>query len=466
MKTQSNNQMNKEDYFAKYSDVPEIIEPTVIMEEANSTILIFEGEYILKKDGIVIKITGKINFDWFPSQGVHFSGKPIIEFAEFDKMTNDREPFYVFVNGLEFGQGRIPEFTFRGNEILSIKGVMDKEAVLGDKTISVSKIHFSIPNLIGFAGEEVKKIESGTIKISTNRLQFEDDKYIIKLDKCLDYDKRKEALEKKGGYLVLYAGELISKKGSISYSETNDLLCCLDAFLTFLNGRKTSTLFIQGIFEDTEIWRNYTNFFIDTYKIVKTWPKRNVTLDFNDLWNKFSKIWKNCDDRGFLKSSIHWYAEANGNSGFTEGSIIMAQTALELIYNWWIIEQKKMILGKDAENINAANKIRLLLSQLNVNYNSPTEFKYLNNFISTTDNILDAPEAIVYIRNAIVHSQEEKRKKLSSIDDLAIKEALQLYLWYIEISLLRILDYNNQYSNRCINEYKLEEYVPWNLMKK
>ncbi|MGB4568690.1 MAG: hypothetical protein WBH96_06955, partial [Dysgonamonadaceae bacterium] len=46
-----------------------------------------------------------------------------------------------------------------------------------------------------------------------------------------------------------------------------------------------------------------------------------------------------------------WYVEANSNAGFSEGSIILAQTALELIYNWWIVENKKIILGKDSENI-------------------------------------------------------------------------------------------------------------------
>jgi hypothetical protein len=142
----------------------------------------------------------------------------------------------------------------------------------------------------------------------------------------------------------------------------------------------------------------------------------------------------------------------------------MAQTALELLYNWFIIENKKLIIGKDSENINASNKIRLLLSQLNINYLVPPKFSHLQQFIDDNIQIIDAPDAVVQIRNAIVHSQEEKRKKLSEIHYLAKHQALQLCIWYVEMSLLAILSYNGKYSNRCsIESYSSNtvEDVPW-----
>ena len=152
------------------------------------------------------------------------------------------------------------------------------------------------------------------------------------------------------------------------------------------------------------------------------------------------------------------------SAGFSEGSIIMAQTALELLYNWWIIENKKIIIGKDSENINASNKIRLLLSQLNINHTVPIAFSNLQAFIDSEKQIIDAPDATVQIRNAIVHSQEEKRKKLSSIHYKAKYEALQLCLWYIEMTLLKILEYDDKYYNRTSSEFiksKAIEFVPW-----
>jgi len=213
--------------------------------------------------------------------------------------------------------------------------------------------------------------------------------------------------------------------------------------------------------ENQCVWSDFSDYYVDSYKYVRSWPKQNSKHDFDQLWCNFNKLWKHEDNKDFLTSLIHWYVEANGNSVFSEGSIIMAQTALELVYNWWIIEQKRMIIGKDTENINASNKIRLLLSQLNLSQEMPDRIPNLIDFMNKTENIPDIPEAIVYIRNAIVHSQVEKRKKLSAIHGLAIFEALQVYLWYIELSLLRILDYKGEYSNRCTNIYKKKEFVPW-----
>lgn len=47
---------------------------------------------------------------------------------------------------------------------------------------------------------------------------------------------------------------------------------------------------------------------------------------------------------------------------------------------------------------------------------------------------------------------------------MAIYEAVQLSLWYIELSLLYILKFDTKYSNRCsvelVSSYKLE-LPPW-----
>lgn len=461
--------MTKDELLEMHNDLPEINSISVDMPEANSSIKIFEGEYILKNEQNEIKLTGSIYFDWFPNSGAHFYGKPHVDTVDLFKITNGLNTYSIIIDGLEFGKGFITNTPFGSlNNDFNIKGTLSQQVVLGDRTIKVSKVYFSIPNLREFHGLPVKSITEKNISISMNRLRFEDDDFVITIDKSNDYKSRKKSLEEQGDYIILYAGELTCKKGSLSHSDFKEIFHCLDTFLTFLNGRRTSALFIKGIHDGKIIWSDFTDYFVDTDKAVQSWPQRHSIIGLNELWKKFKSIWQDNDDKGFLTSLIHWYVEANGHSGFSEGSIIMAQTALELIYNWWIIEQKKMILGKDSENISASNKIRLLLSQLNINYEIPPGFTHLQNFLDTTDNVADAPEAAVYIRNAIVHSQEEKRKKLSQIHYRAKYEALQLYIWYIEMALLRILDYNGQYYNRCSIEMysrQTEEFVPWTKKK-
>lgn len=457
--------MTKDELLEMHKDTPEINPISVDMRQANLPINIYEGEFILKNGKHEIKIDGNITFDWFPNSGAHFSGKPILDTKELFKITNGLDDFRVIIDGLEFGDAFITNTNFGSfNNDAHLRGTLSNQVVLGDKSIAVNKILFSIPNLREFHGIPVKTISDKTFSTSMSRLRFEDDNYIITIDKANDYKDRKNSLEEKGGYIVLYAGELTCKKDSLTHENTREIFHCLDTFLSFLNGRRTSALFIQGIHDDDIIWCDYTDYFVDPYKFVQSWPPSYSIVGLNDLWNNFISIWHDPDDKNFLTSLIHWYVEANGHAGFSEGSIILAQTALELVYNWWIIEQKGMLLGKDSENISASNKIRLLLSQANIDFKAPIGFTNLQAFIDSTNNVSDAPEAIVYIRNAIVHSQVEKRKKLSQIHSKVKYEALQLFIWYIEMTLLRILKFDAIYFNRCSKEVyasKAEMNVPW-----
>lgn len=93
----------------------------------------------------------------------------------------------------------------------------------------------------------------------------------------------------------------------------------------------------------------------------------------------------------------------------------------------------------------------------------PNSYTSLQGYIDKYK-IEDVPEAIVLIRNSIVHSQEDKRKKLSEICHHTKYEALQIFLWYIELAMLCILGYNDKYVNRCSSAkyaFEAEELVPW-----
>ncbi len=454
--------MTSKELIEKRAYISDIVE----MPEANSLIVIHEGTFLIKTEDCNIELNGKITYEWFPTPGIRFYAKSMNKNAELSNIELNNSDFVVIVNGFELGKGIITRFksveTVDSSEC-TIYGIISGCAIIGDKSASIEKIRFTIPNLRYFLGLVVKPIPQKEYFYSC-RLEFEDDDYQIIIDKCLDFENRKKKLDENGGFITLYNGELNIKKGKIDYSSAQDLLHCFNTFITFINGRRTSALFIQGITENVVKWTDYSSYKIDTYKWVRTWTVSTSVKAFNELWKRFRSIWKRSpDDKSFLVSSIHWYVEANNNAAYSEGSIILAQTALELIYNWWIVENKKMMLGKDSDNISVANKIRLILSQLNLPGSIPSTLTELQKF-KKSRNAIDAPDAIVEIRNAIVHSRESNRRKLSEIDADAIGEALQVYIWYIELSLLCILEYDDGYFNRCsgeLYEAKGIQKMPW-----
>lgn len=438
-------------------ETPIILDLLFETNQPNQKIHIYQGQFHLEEGINKFLCDGEIFFEWLPNLGSRFSGKISTKHPIPDAI------FDLIIKNNKFGQVYFTKKKISSkSDFIEVQGVSVSRCSLGDKSIAVEKIRFDIPNFKEFFGFVVKKGN----QTSRNRIHFENEVFSITIDKNINFNDKFEKLNEKGGYISLYSGELEIKKGSITYDKATQILRSFGTFLSFINGRRIAPIFYSGIFQEEIIWTDFSNYDIPIYKYVSSWSSKFSINGFKELFNNFLKIWKDEDDKNFLISAIHWYNEANSNSGYAEGSIIMAQTALELIYNWLLIEKGNLLLGRDSESISASNKIRLLLSHIGMNKNSPVKFQELQNYIDNNTEIPDAPEAIVQIRNAIIHSQLEKRKKLSQLSSDTIHQALQLSLSYIELSILYILDYNGEYSDRCSGEeyaFDRDKKVPWNL---
>jgi hypothetical protein len=144
--------------------------------------------------------------------------------------------------------------------------------------------------------------------------------------------------------LILANGEL-TRKGNeqIQYNDAKEILHAFSMYLSFLNGRRCSPLFRQGVHDNTVLWTDFNGGYQNSqYKYVQTWPLENSVDGLSEAWANFLKIWNaKKGDKDFLISAVHWYVEANGHAGLVDGSNIMIQTAIELIYNWHLIERKR-----------------------------------------------------------------------------------------------------------------------------
>jgi len=74
------------------------------------------------------------------------------------------------------------------------------------------------------------------------------------------------------------------------------------------------------------------------------------------------------------------------------------------------------------------------------------------------------PQALAWLRNAIIHANSKNRKKRRNLND-ALQHASTIYLWYLELIILRFLDYRGEYSNRITTQpnpsFSFVEPVPW-----
>ena len=94
---------------------------------------------------------------------------------------------------------------------------------------------------------------------------------------------------------------------------------------------------------------------------------------------------------------------------------------------------------------------------MNISLEIATELKHLE-IESKQKKWIDAPHALVEIRNSLVHPDH---KQSGGFDIHTYSEAHTLTLWYIEVSILAICKFNNLYSNRVKNG--LVEEVPYKI---
>ncbi|HEU5292485.1 MAG TPA: hypothetical protein VFU05_17680 [Cyclobacteriaceae bacterium] len=444
----------------KLKDIPDRIPFGIQMTKVNQTLPIYQGKFQLMQEENAIEINGNLFFEWFPSPCARFNGELTNRTADLSSL-HRADKFELIIDGLSVGECFLTNTSI--SSTVSLEGKLTT-CVTGDKSINVSSINFAVPNLRYFMGASVKVQKEQKVKLENSRVALENEEYLIQLDKAENYEEIKRSLDSQGGYILLYSGSIVSKKGTMSFADVRDIVHQLHFFLSFLNGRKSSPLFLQASFDHEVKWSDFTPYIVDQYKSVVSWPIRNSIEGLDKLWLNWRTLYKDEAARDVLKSAIHWYLEANSNVGYVEGSIILTQTGLELMYNWLIVEKKKIILGADSENLSAANKIRLILNQLRLNPIVPSTLKNLTAFVALNKDIADGPDCFVQIRNAIVHSQQEKRKKLGKISLNVRYEALQLGLWYLELCILYEMGFDGKYANRTtLQEWagQGEQKVPW-----
>lgn len=433
-----------------FSDVPIRNFQYLAMKTPNELIEIFTGVFSIRIAENTYNCDGRLYYKWFPYCRIAFEGN-IQENANLFFLAVSANNVELYINDFFIGKGTV--LTTQSSSSY-ITGSSDKISI-GDSSVPVNEVYFPIVNLREYHGTSIREAnQNGAYK---GRLSFEDHEFEITLDKPPLSKEMIASVTASGGFLDTYMGRITKIKGAMTSESISTVLKCLNELLFFFNGFRCGILFLFGVHNGEVVWKEYQKTAANSYKFVQSWSDVWFLGNINTIWTKMRELWNNADSRDVLNTSIYWYNQVNYNSAGLEGSIILAQTALELLYNWVIVERRKMIVGSDALNLNASNKIRLLLSTINVSSEIPLKFIELKKLSS-----IDAPEAFVYIRNALVHGNEEKRKKLQEIPVRALLEALNLATWYIELCILNILGYSGKYNNRTSTVRQAEgELVPW-----
>lgn len=242
-----------------------------------------------------------------------------------------------------------------------------------------------------------------------------------------------------GGYKIFLENARHANKGdntSVRYvsticqlSRTDESPCSLEdalkvildfsLFISFAFGKRFAPFFIEGVDRSGSIYL-YHQVRTDCGQIgVDRWAPDHKEKDLSALWPLFwERLHLSDDERDVLNTSIHWYLEANMNSGMLEGAYILGMTGLELMYN--------VLVGKKNS---IENKIRALVDL--VKLKAP---------ILASD--------IAEMRNCLVHYGAENRNQYSllSLEDKRLRMDTVLHI--LELSILYWLGYCGHFRDR------------------
>lgn len=301
---------------------------------------------------------------------------------------------------------------------------------------------------------------------------MEDDAWRITIDKAQYASSYKyfEYLKTSGGYAFTHVGRIERVDGSnFSSLEIGDLMEGLFRFLSFVRGLWVAPSLCVGFdSHQNRTWELWQSLNIERWVGVSSWVDQTIPEGLNLLFPSFMKRWNKEVWRGPIEQAVHWYVECNMCSGGIQGSIILGQAAFELLA-WTILVDDKRTINSEtmSRSLPANDKLRLLLTFCEIPLEVPKSLTALVKYadsIKSKQFFADGPQILTQIRNALVHSDPEKRKLLLAKDSGTIYEAWRLTVWYLELILLRFFDYHGPYSCRIPDDGPRNlgrRLVPW-----
>ncbi len=274
--------------------------------------------------------------------------------------------------------------------------------------------------------------------------------YRIEVTERLGFSEKGTKQKPTTDYDITHGGTIERLDGKpYSVSDAEDILRRLRVYLSFVRGKFCSFAPVVAICESNrESAFRWGATYLDPWQPGReTWLPVTTGGDIlTQLLPEFFGLYGDSNWKDTVSMAVDW--QVNGNNSAAHVATILYQAALEAISS------------KITNKAETAKWLRSSMKQLGIDTNIPNSYGNLRNFSdveirakkanSKYPYIGDGPEAIVQIRNDLVHSG--KNYPTPSME-LQI-EAMQLSRWYIEIMLLKKLQYSGKYFDRIDQNFK------------
>jgi hypothetical protein len=434
---------------------------------ANQPIQLYDGIQEVTQGKVTEPGSGNLSFVWLPYPHFEF------QLLQHDELCQDLRGKCFF---------RLPQFDAVAEaEIVKIlheieESITNKisgrllQSIVLESIQEISYVLFHISNFKMFIGSWISSQDSEIPRSWRGRVILEAEGWRVTIDAREEIFDIVDSLHSKSGYVVTHIGKLErSNREEFTAKEADEFLDALCYFLSFTRGLWSGLILPVGYnASENPVWiewnpqRVKVDRWQDEEQQVYSWFWMNCSQSLAEIFPGFIRQWQDWSES--LALVIHWYVESNKSVGGVQGSIILTQAALELLA-WVLLVEKGRVSKDDFKKIKSTSRqIKCLLIEFNVPIEIPASLTNLVQFERNQPHSNnEGPYAFSAVRNLIIHSDPENRKRFRDTPSATIIEAWELGLWYVELILLRLFDYQGVYVNRLLRRRLIGglEPVPW-----
>lgn len=220
-----------------------------------------------------------------------------------------------------------------------------------------------------------------------------------------------------------------------------EVLSVLQDALSFAAGRWVGTAFVAGCRSDGEVvWKSWgVGRLHPRLSEDGTWFGRHHADSLAGVVLGALDLFRNAQQNETFHAAVYWYVRSGADRGGVDGGLILLQACLERLgWQRFVIDGAACPDGR-FQSLNGGNRLRCLLRDCGIPIAIPPKLAELAREAATRG-WEDGPRAVVETRNLLVHA--------SGGDHLPWHEVWMLARWYVELVLLRMLDFTGEYLNR------------------
>ena len=330
-------------------------------------------------------------------------------------------------------------------EVLAAAGITDQQR--GGMIIRTS------PSVVLAEEQEIGTLHFDVLNVTSsifdNPTKFHWEGLEIEVTPRPDLPALTEQLRQHSGYCVTHQVTVTNKGDSVLTKEDAELvLDCFEQFVSFVCGSGVGITSVRGIDHDgRECWVRWGSRSASPWIRRRSWASQTSSAALDGLFNKFQNLYGT--DKLFWDRVLGWYVASNESTG-ADVAIILNQVILEAL--------TQDAIGDRIDGEFVGDWMKRALDLYSIDSSVPQTTQQLATFAAGRK-WLHGPQALVGIRDSLVHSKVKHR--LPSVE--AYAQSRHLGLKYIELAILKLLDYKGDYIDRIrsFDSAAHKEKVPW-----